>query len=710
MAHENQHTKKYGALRGCVHYVRAVFAILCICVLTHAATPVLAASAEQDKNSSWYHAFSLENFVRSSVHPVRNFSAIVPKARERLSIVFARVVEDERIGDAWAGILSNANGVHLDNVTNTLQENGSLVTAGLVDGVTSFFKKLPFPSILRRGQDLAQTLNGYAIREKNRANGGIATSTGEGIITINAQSGFKKAVDLDSSLSVGGGATFASGMDVRGTIRGERIDLGKGTITASNVIYGITGEDGIRVSQGQNPIVSQEFFQKLGDGISLRAPYSVFQIGNASTTAVASTSQLIFSGPALISFDSIATTTIANAVPNAWSIATSTAETPIISVSTEGEGKVGIGTVSPAARFDVRGALPLEIGLQIVGALGQEKNIFQVQSAQGRNYFTVDADGKIFIASSTAGYAFTTDGNALFRGTVTASSSVYLATAGGKVGIGTQNPTHTLTIQGSFNVSGDAYMSVLNCNGDFVLETDVAGKIKCGEDDRGRSSGSGGSGTVNSGSNGLLAYYAGGGDTVSGASTLYYDSSNARFGYATTSPWGTFSIEAQNAGNNTPIFVVSDYGTSTPFIYVSGVNGNVGIGTTSPGSVLSVTGNILGSGIISVTSASATSTFTGGVDVLGGLQMTNLNCTGFTGSGKITTDSSGNLICGNDTSGGGGAGINTGDTNRLAFYTNSTTVDSSNFLSVTPATSKFGVGTTTPYSTLTIWGTSTSSA
>jgi hypothetical protein len=54
-------------------------------------------------------------------------------------------------------------------------------------------------------------------------------------------------------------------------------------------------------------------------------------------------------------------------------------------------------------------------------------------------------------------------------------------------------------------------------------------------------------------------------------------------GVSSTSPWGLLSVESTSSADaSTPIFVVGDQGTSTPFIYVSGNDGSVGIGSTTP--------------------------------------------------------------------------------------------------------------------------------
>ncbi|TSC88934.1 MAG: hypothetical protein G01um10143_831 [Parcubacteria group bacterium Gr01-1014_3] len=76
----------------------------------------------------------------------------------------------------------------------------------------------------------------------------------------------------------------------------------------------------------------------------------------------------------------------------------------------------------------------------------------------------------------------------------------------------------------------------------------------------------------------------------SGALERLRVTSDGSFGYATTSPFGQFAIESLQGvvGSNTPIFVVSDQGSSSPFIYVSGVNGYTGFGTSSPWGQVSV--------------------------------------------------------------------------------------------------------------------------
>ncbi len=76
--------------------------------------------------------------------------------------------------------------------------------------------------------------------------------------------------------------------------------------------------------------------------------------------------------------------------------------------------------------------------------------------------------------------------------------------------------------------------------------------------------------------------------TVSGTAS---SSIATALGVATTSPWGTFSVEANTVN---PSFVVSNEGTAAPYLFVGGTgqSGKVGIGTSTPNKPLSVVGSI----------------------------------------------------------------------------------------------------------------------
>lgn len=80
-------------------------------------------------------------------------------------------------------------------------------------------------------------------------------------------------------------------------------------------------------------------------------------------------------------------------------------------------------------------------------------------------------------------------------------------------------------------------------------------------------------------------------DAANDSSPFVIDS-GGKVGTGTTSPWGLFAIESVNGtvGASTPIFVVSDQGTTTPFLMVDGNDGRVGIASSSPFVRLGITG------------------------------------------------------------------------------------------------------------------------
>ena len=67
-------------------------------------------------------------------------------------------------------------------------------------------------------------------------------------------------------------------------------------------------------------------------------------------------------------------------------------------------------------------------------------------------------------------------------------------------------------------------------------------------------------------------------------------SQSGTIGIGSSTPWGKLSVEM---GILSPAFVVSNSGSSSPAFYVAGVNGNgnVGVGTSSPGAAFSVQAN-----------------------------------------------------------------------------------------------------------------------
>ena len=96
------------------------------------------------------------------------------------------------------------------------------------------------------------------------------------IFNVNVPSFFRENVDVDGGLTVKGKAVFADGID----LSGSDLDLGEGRITASNITYSVSAGEGIAVTAGQTPTISNDGVISLqgqtgdlnleaGDGISI---------------------------------------------------------------------------------------------------------------------------------------------------------------------------------------------------------------------------------------------------------------------------------------------------------------------------------------------------------------------------------------------------------------------------------------------------------
>jgi hypothetical protein len=120
-------------------------------------------------------------------------------------------------------------------------------------------------------------------------------------------------------------------------------------------------------------------------------------------------------------------------------------------------------------------------------------------------------------------------------------------------------------------------------------------------------------------------------------------------GVGSTSPYSLLSIHANNGSTKTTLFAVgSSTATATTTLFNILNTGNVGIGTTSPSQLLSVQGNGLFSGNVNAANITATGTLataaltaSGNAQITGGLGVGVSNTTAGTiqSSGSITTGS-----------------------------------------------------------------------
>jgi|GEM_PF-2147134 len=260
--------------------------------------------------------------------------------------------------------------------------------------------------------------------------------------------------------------------------------------------------------------------------------------------------------------------------------------------------QVGIGTSTPWGLFSI----------EVSSQTDNRKPIFVVSDfGTATPQFIVHSSGNVGISTTVPGTLLDVAGFANVKGNLnisaTSTASSFIATSTLSVGTSTPGTNTQLSVGGNAYISGglsvgtDATTTpghikagLLHSDTQLVLggllsctslQSDANGVVKCGT--------GGGSGTVNSGSEGYLSYYLGpgAGTTVDDTTSIFFDSNTSRIGIGTSTPFGQFSIEVDNTdqtgvGSTTPVFVIQDSGTSTPSIIVDGGYGRVGFGTSSP--------------------------------------------------------------------------------------------------------------------------------
>src|SRR3989344_5657569 len=178
---------------------------------------------------------------------------------------------------------------------------------------------------------------------------------------------------------------FRSGVRIQGTVRldgdllapGRKIDLGNGTITASNILYSLIAGDGIRITGGQNATISSLYWTQNGNaivpldltsnlGIGTTTPAATIGIGGNLYVSGASTSTFegtlrvlgaLNTGSILLRNNAIkfsATSTILIPNSSSFRVGTSTGR-EILSVSSAGRGRVSVGSTTSSALFSVFG-------------------------------------------------------------------------------------------------------------------------------------------------------------------------------------------------------------------------------------------------------------------------------------------------------------------------------------------------------------------
>ena len=174
-------------------------------------------------------------------------------------------------------------------------------------------------------------------------------------------------------------------------------------------------------------------------------------------------------------------------------------------------------------------------------------------------------------------------------------------------------------------------------------------------------------------------------------------------GIATSSTTTALTVTQSNSGDIVNLFSGSDE------VLTVLSSGYVGIGTTTPYSKLSIWGS---GNLLELVDTSSTTVFrvddSGNLTITGTTTMGALTYPSYDGTAgqAILTDSNGNLYWGDST---GGGTVQTGLAGRLAFYpSGGIIVDDADYLFWDDTNDRLAIGTTSPYSKLTVWGDGTS--
>lgn len=345
-------------------------------------------------------------------------------------------------------------------------------------------------------------------------------------------------------------------------------------------------------------------------------------------------------------------------------------------------------------------------------------------------------------ASSTSQFVYASSTS------LSSTAGSYFATAGGMVGIGTAAPTSLLTVAGSYR-----YLGAGNSSAPFILQDTQASGVTYIIDNGFPAAGTFGirdSATrfaIRSGNAGFssstpyarlavtgpgttegVTFQTAGSTNIPGLTVLDNGTTSIRSGaplgwaYVDANPVITHTITG--GGIDPLLFKVASFSADTAIYSFRGFlgidrltilnGGNIGVGTTTPAMLLSVQGNALLSGNMSLANLTATgtltvrgtasSTFTGGVDVARVCITSSVTCLGSTGvvnrgvAGQLAFYSAtGATVVGSSTDSLTiGRFIATSTTASSFLNASTTAITSTGYAAFATAGSNVGIGLTIP--------------
>jgi len=228
----------------------------------------------------------------------------------------------------------------------------------------------------------------------------------------------------------------------------------------------------------------------------------------------------------------------------------------------------------------------------------------------------------------------------------TANNTVFFVNAtSGKVGIGTSSPDGLLEVKGSVG---------------SVIITDTGNSLTFTRD--------GTSYLLFSSSNGKLSI----GEGISSSQRFLDITGTGTVGIGDGEPDAL--LEISTSAGSLDLFMLSANDSNDGDLFIVKNSGNVGIGTTNPGTLLTIAGNVNVSGSLNVTG--------------------NITFPQLISCDTINTDANGVLTCGSDAdSGSAGAPAGAGNSGNITYWTGSGTIGNSTLFQ---SGGRIGIGTVNP--------------